>query len=53
VPSPQILKNAEQYLKTEFSFIGLDKIANEKSDNEFAKEMRKEKSKLFKTIFRK
>jgi len=47
------LKNAEQYLKPEFSFNELDKIAKEKSDNEFAKEMQKEKSKLFKIIFRK
>ena len=47
------LKNAEQHLKPEFNFNELDKIANEKSDNEFAKEMRKEKNKLFKIIFRK
>jgi len=45
------LKNAKQYLKSEFNFNELDKIANEKSDNEFAKEMQKEKMKLLKTIF--
>lgn len=44
------LENAEQYLKPKFSFNELDKIANEKSDNEFAEEMQKQKSKLFKII---
>lgn len=47
------LKNAEQYLKPAFNFNELDKITNEKSDNEFAEEMRKQKIKLFKIIFRK
>jgi len=44
------LENAEQYLKPEFSFAELDKIAKAKSDNQFAMEMNKEKSKLFKLI---
>ena len=44
------LKNAKQYLKQEFNFEKLDKIAYEKSDNEFAKEMNKEKDKIFKKI---
>jgi len=47
------LKDAEQYLKPEFSFDELDKTANKKSDNEFAEKMREEKSKLFKIIFKK
>jgi len=44
------LENAKQYLKQEFNFEKLDKMAYEKSDNEFAKEMNKEKSKIFKKI---
>jgi len=44
------LKNASQYLKPEFSFDELDKIAYAKSDNDFAEEMIKEKKKLFKKI---
>lgn len=44
------LKNAKQYLKPEFSFDELDKIAYAKSDNDFAEEMMKEKYKLFKKI---
>lgn len=44
------LLNAEQYLKVEFSFEKLDKIAYEKSDNQFAEEMNKEKKKLFRKI---
>lgn len=44
------LNNAKQYLKSEFSFEELDKIAYEKSDNEFAEEMNKEKKELFKKI---
>lgn len=36
------LENAEQYLKPEFNFTELDKIAYEKSDNDFAQEMEKE-----------
>ena len=47
------LNNAKQYLKSKFNFKELDEIANEKSDNEFAKNMRKEKIKLFKTMFKK
>jgi len=47
------LKNAKQYLKPNFNFEELDKIAYEKSDNEFAKEMQKEKIKLFKIISKK
>lgn len=41
------LKNASQYLKKGVSFKTLDKIAFEKSDNEFAEFMQKEKEKLF------
>jgi len=44
------LPDAEQYLKSEFSFEELDKIAYEKSDNQFAEEMNKEKKKLFRKI---
>ena len=44
------LENAKEYLKPEFSFEELDKIAYEKSDNEFAEEMNKEKKKIFKKI---
>lgn len=41
------LKNAEQYLKPSISFEMLDKVAFEKSDNEFAEFMQKEKEELF------
>lgn len=41
------LKNAEQYLKDGVTFEMLDKIAYEKSDNEFATLMQEEKNKLF------
>ena len=44
------LENAEQYLKPNFNFTELDKIAYQQSDNEFATEMRKELTKLFKTV---
>lgn len=44
------LENAEQYLKSEFNFAELDKIAYEKSDNEFARKMNIEKRKLFRKI---
>ncbi len=44
------LKNAKQYLKPEFSFVELDKVVYEKSDNEFAEEMNKAKKTLFKKI---
>lgn len=43
------MENAEQYLKEGVSFADLDKIAYAKSDNEFAEEMQKEKSKLTKS----
>lgn len=41
------LENAEQYLKPGITFEILDKIALEKSDNEFAEFMQKEKEELF------
>jgi hypothetical protein len=44
------LPNSTQYLKPEFSFTELDKIAFAKSDNQFAEEMNKTKRKLFKEI---
>ena len=44
------LENASQYLKPEFSFDELDKIAYAESDNDFAEEMNKEKERLFKKI---
>lgn len=44
------LPDAEKYLKPNFSFAELDKIAYEKSDNEFAEEMNKAKKILFKKI---
>ena len=44
------LPNAETFLKPEFSFAELDKIAYAQSDNEFAEIMEKEKRKLFKLI---
>ena len=44
------LANAEQYLKSDFSFAELDKVAYEKSDNQFAEGMNEEKKKLFKKI---
>lgn len=40
------LKNADQYLKEGTTFAMLDEIAYAKSDNEFAEEMKKAKSKL-------
>jgi transposase InsO family protein len=46
------LPNAEQYLKPNFSFDQLDKIAYAESDNEFAQEMMNAKEKLFKQIKR-
>jgi len=46
------LENAEQYLKPDFSFTLLDKIAYAKSDNQFAEEMNEAKKKLFKKISR-
>ncbi|MDO8668358.1 MAG: integrase [bacterium] len=46
------LENAEQYLKQDFSFTLLDKIAYAKSDNQFAEEMNEAKKKLFKKISR-
>ena len=44
------LENAGQYLKPEFGFAELDKIAYAKSDNDFAQEMNDEKKKIFKLI---
>ena len=44
------LPSAEQYLKPEFSFKELDKIAYEESDNCFAEKMNKAKKKLFRRI---
>ncbi len=44
------LPNAKQYLKKEITFEMLDTIAYEKSDNEFAALMKKEKEKLFKNL---
>ena len=44
------LENAEQYLKDGITFEMLDKIAYEKSDNEFAEEMQKAKAELFKNF---
>ena len=44
------LKNAKQYLKVGITFKMLDTIANEKSDNECAALMQKEKQELFKKI---
>ena len=41
------LTNAEKYLKPGITFKQLDKIAYEKSDNEFAALMQKEKQELF------
>ena len=43
----KLMKNAKQYLKPNITFKMLDKIASEKSDNEFAEFMQKEKEKLF------
>lgn len=44
------LENAEQYLKEGVTFAMLDEIAYAKSDNDFAEEMKKVKSKLEKLI---
>ena len=44
------LENAEQYLKEGISFSDLDNLAYSKSDNDFAKDMLKEKEKMFDTI---
>lgn len=44
------LTGAEKYLKPEFNFEGLNKIAYAQSDNQFAEEMNKAKQKLFKMI---
>ena len=41
------LKNAKQYLKSGITFKELDRVALEKSDNEFADFMQKEKERLF------
>lgn len=47
------LDNGEKYLKENFNFQNLGKVAKEKSDNEFAKEMKKAKTKLFKKNLKK
>lgn len=47
------LPDAKTYLKENSSFEEMDKISNEKSDNEFAKEMKKIKSEMFKKISQK
>jgi len=44
------LKNAKRYLKEEITFEILDKMAYAKSDIEAGEEMKKEKSKVFRTI---
>ncbi|MFH0755467.1 MAG: hypothetical protein V1910_02260, partial [bacterium] len=44
------LINAEKYLKENISFEQLDKIAYNKSDNQFAEEMKKVKVELFKNF---
>lgn len=44
------LKNAKQYLKENITFEILDEIAYAKSDIEAGEEMKKEKSKVFRTI---
>lgn len=46
------LDKAERYLKEDFNFDELDKIAYQKSDNEFAKEMQKGKKELFDKIMK-
>ena len=46
----KLLENAKQYLKDNVSFKILDKIAYQKSDNDFAQEMQKAKEKLFKNF---
>ena len=44
------IPNAVQYLREGLTIESLDKIAYAKSDNEYAKEMQKEKDKLFKNF---
>ncbi|MBU4142919.1 integrase [Patescibacteria group bacterium] len=44
------LKDADKYLKPDITFDSLDKIAYEKSDNEFAALMQKAKEELFKNF---
>lgn len=44
------LKNPEQYLKSNFSFKEMDKLAYAESDNDFAVKMKKAKQKIFKKI---
>lgn len=46
------LESAEQYLKDGFTFETLDLIVKEKSDNQFAEDLRRAKSLLFKKINR-
>lgn len=47
------LKDAEQYLKRGFNFADMNKSADEKSDNDFAKDMEEAKKKLFRIIHEK
>jgi transposase InsO family protein len=44
------IENVEQYLKNEINIEKLEKIAKEKSDNEYAALMQEKKSQLFKTF---
>lgn len=44
------LKDAEQYLRPNFSFAKLDKIAYAESDNDFAEKMKKFREKLFNNL---
>ncbi len=46
----KLINNAKQYLKPNFSFDEMDKLAYEKSDNDFAEDMEKAKKELFKII---
>ncbi len=45
------LTNAQSYLKTHISFTMLDDIVYQMTDNEAAKQLNEEKTKLFKNIF--
>jgi len=44
------LENPEQYLREDYTIEMIEKISKEKSDNEYAALMQKEKSKLFKSF---
>ena len=45
------LDNAEQYLKTGVTFLGLDAIAHRVSDNDAAAQLQAARKQLFETIF--